>query len=170
LNHSCGPHGHKDTRRGAPCKHLALAITVSFGITLTRRITDFQLRSHGRLFQEGVRITGKDDAAVYARFSSNNPRSISPCVYGSRVFLIAEKKLKFRSFLNIAIQLSGKTIAVADNHDALRTHRSYKEPFPHEVSCKTIREQSGTHFDPWQADAFLHRQQESERVSRELAD
>jgi HD-GYP domain-containing protein (c-di-GMP phosphodiesterase class II) len=116
------------------------------------------------------------------------------CTYGSRVLLIAEKKLKFQSFLTIAIQLalyhherwdgsgyphglageaiplSGRIMALADNYDALRTPRAYKEPFPHEQSCAIIREQSGTHFDPRLVDAFLGRHLEFERISRELAD
>lgn len=53
------------------------------------------------------------------------------------------------------IPLSARIMAVADVFDALVSQRSYKQPFPFEKATSIIREESGTHFDPKVADAFL---------------
>ena len=45
--------------------------------------------------------------------------------------------------------------AVADVFDALVSQRSYKKPFSFEKAVEIIREESGTHFDPTVAEAFL---------------
>ena len=113
---------------------------------------------------------------------------------GARVLRIAEKKLKFQSFLTIAIQLtlyhhekwdgtgypnglageaiplSGRIMALADNYDALRTTRPYKSAFSHEQSRGIIQENRGTHFDPALVDAFLRREADFRRISEELSD
>ena len=116
------------------------------------------------------------------------------CEMGARVLRIAEKKLKFQSFLTIAIQLtlyhhekwdgtgypnglageaiplSGRIMALADNYDALRTTRPYKSAFSHEQSRGIIQENRGTHFDPALVDAFLRREADFRRISEELSD
>jgi HD-GYP domain-containing protein (c-di-GMP phosphodiesterase class II) len=116
------------------------------------------------------------------------------CVYGAKVLQIAEEKLKFQSFLNLAIQLtlyhhekwdgsgyprgmqgeaiplSGRIMAIADNYDALRTHRVYKPAFPHAQCVAIIEAQSGKHFDPQLVDAFMRRQEDFERISAQLSD
>jgi HD-GYP domain-containing protein (c-di-GMP phosphodiesterase class II) len=116
------------------------------------------------------------------------------CEYGARVLQIAEKKLQFQSFLNIAIQLilfhhekwdgtgyphgvkgdaiplSGRIMAVADVYDALRTERPYKKAIPHQECRVMIEALRGTHFDPVLVDAFLGREGEFRRISEELAD
>jgi len=116
------------------------------------------------------------------------------CEYGARVLRIAEEKLKFQSFLSIAIQLtlyhhekwdgsgyphgasgnaiplSGRIMALADNYDALRTERPYKKSFSHEESRAIIVGLRGTHFDPLLVDAFLSQEGEFRRISEELAD
>lgn len=53
------------------------------------------------------------------------------------------------------ISLYGRIMAVADVYDALRSRRSYKEPFSHEKSMKILLEGRGSHFDPKVIDAFL---------------
>ena len=53
------------------------------------------------------------------------------------------------------IPLSARIMAVADVFDALVSKRSYKEPFPFEKALAIISEESGTHFDPKVANAFL---------------
>ena len=53
------------------------------------------------------------------------------------------------------IPLSARIMAVADVFDALVSKRSYKAPFTFETSVKIINEESGTHFDPLVAEAFL---------------
>ncbi|HET6452624.1 MAG TPA: HD domain-containing phosphohydrolase [Spirochaetia bacterium] len=116
------------------------------------------------------------------------------CEYGARVLRIAEDKLKFQSFLAIAIQLtlyhhekwdgtgyphglkadaipiSGRIMALADNYDALRTARPYKEAMSHEQTRAAIVERRGTHFDPTLVDAFLRREAEFRHISEELKD
>jgi len=116
------------------------------------------------------------------------------CEMGARVLRIAEQKLKFQSFLNIAIQLtlyhhekwdgtgyphrlageaipiSGRIMALADNYDALRTSRPYKGAFSHEQTRAIIADLKGSHFDPALVEAFLRRESEFQRISEELAD
>lgn len=53
------------------------------------------------------------------------------------------------------IPLSARIMAVADVFDALVSKRSYKEGFPYEKAFSIIEEESGTHFDPKLAKAFL---------------
>ena len=53
------------------------------------------------------------------------------------------------------IPLSARIMAVADVFDALVSERSYKKPFSFEKATDIIREESGTHFDPKVAEAFL---------------
>lgn len=64
------------------------------------------------------------------------------------------------------IPLSARIMAVADVFDALVSKRSYKEPFSFEKATAIIREESGTHFDPVVANAFLRI---SEKAYREIA-
>ena len=54
------------------------------------------------------------------------------------------------------IPLSARIMAVADVFDALVSKRCYKEGFSFEKSMGIIREESGTHFDPLVAGAFLN--------------
>jgi len=53
------------------------------------------------------------------------------------------------------IPLSGRIMAVADVFDALVSKRPYKEPYSFEEAISIIEEESGTHFDPQVAKAFL---------------
>ncbi|MBR6918288.1 MAG: two-component system response regulator, partial [Clostridia bacterium] len=53
------------------------------------------------------------------------------------------------------IPLSARIMAVADVFDALVSKRSYKEPYSFEKSIEIIKEETGTHFDPKIAGAFL---------------
>lgn len=61
------------------------------------------------------------------------------------------------------IPLSARIMAVADVFDALVSKRSYKEPFSFEKATAIIREESGSHFDPIVANAFL-------RISKKIYD
>jgi HD-GYP domain-containing protein (c-di-GMP phosphodiesterase class II) len=116
------------------------------------------------------------------------------CELGARVLRMAGAKLKFRSFLEIAIQLtlyhhekwdgsgyphglagdaipiSGRIMALADNYDALRTVRPYKGAMGHEECRSIITSLRGIHFDPVLVDAFVRREQDFRRISEELAD
>ena len=46
------------------------------------------------------------------------------------------------------IPIEARLMAVADVYDALRSARTYKKAFSHEVSMDIIQEGKGTHFDP----------------------
>ena len=116
------------------------------------------------------------------------------CLYGARVLQRAEQKLKFQSFLTIAIQLtlhhhaqwdgggyplglsgdqiplSARIMAVADNYDALRTERVYKPAFPHEECLALVREVRGSHLDPQVVDALLSKEGDFHSISDKLAD
>ena len=56
------------------------------------------------------------------------------------------------------IPLCARIMAVADVFDALTSKRCYKDAMPLEKAYAIIREESGTHFDPVVAEAFLRRQ------------
>lgn len=47
-----------------------------------------------------------------------------------------------------AIPVPARILGMADVYDALTTDRSYKPGMPHDVAMATMREGSGTHFDP----------------------
>lgn len=53
------------------------------------------------------------------------------------------------------IPLEGRLMAICDVYDALVTERPYKKPFSHEEAVTIIKSDSGTHFDPEIAEAFL---------------
>jgi len=54
-----------------------------------------------------------------------------------------------------AIPESARLVALADVFDALSTRRPYKEAWPIERVVETIKEGSGSHFEPRLVDAFL---------------
>lgn len=54
-----------------------------------------------------------------------------------------------------AIPVSARIMALADVFDALVSKRCYKEPFSLDEALQIIREESGKHFDPFLAEAFL---------------
>ncbi len=53
------------------------------------------------------------------------------------------------------IPLSARIMAIADTYDALIAKRCYKDAYSKEKAMEIIREESGTHFDPDIAEAFL---------------
>lgn len=67
------------------------------------------------------------------------------------------------------IPLSARIMAVADVFDALVSQRSYKKPFTVEKAMSIIREDAGTHFDPYVADAFLSAEDEVRRIADDHA-
>lgn len=54
------------------------------------------------------------------------------------------------------IPLSARVMAVADVFDALVSKRIYKPPYSFERAMEIIQNDSGTHFDPSVAEAFIH--------------
>ncbi len=111
------------------------------------------------------------------------------CEFGAKLLSSAEAKLKFQSFLTIAVQLtichherwdgagypqglrgaripiSARLMAIADVYDALRTQRPYKDAFEHDVCARIIKGDRGKHFDPDCVDAFITRELDFRRVS-----
>lgn len=101
------------------------------------------------------------------------------CEYGYQTLLAVKKRLGFRSFLDLAIDivryhhekwdgsgypkglkgeeipLSARMMALADVYDALRTERPYKKAFNHEECLQIIKNESGKHFDPLMVQIFL---------------
>jgi putative two-component system response regulator len=63
---------------------------------------------------------------------------------------------------------SANSLAGADCYDALRSRRSYKRPFSHEVSRDTIIRGAGHHFDPDVVRAFCSVEEAFKQVSRKL--
>jgi response regulator RpfG family c-di-GMP phosphodiesterase len=55
------------------------------------------------------------------------------------------------------IPLWGRIVAIADVFDALSNRRPYKEAWAQEHVINYLRQNSGTHFDPWLIDFFIGR-------------
>ncbi len=53
------------------------------------------------------------------------------------------------------IPLFGRIVAVADVYDALRSRRSYKEPWEEDMVLSELQQSSGKHFDPECVEAFF---------------
>ena len=68
------------------------------------------------------------------------------------------------------IPLVARILALADVYDALTSRRCYKEAFSHERSREIIVAETGKHFDPDVAQAFLAREQEFKQVRRFFRD
>jgi putative two-component system response regulator len=68
------------------------------------------------------------------------------------------------------IPLEARIVALADSYDALLSERPYRSAFPEETVLKTIREGSGTHFDPDVYAAFATVADELRTIRAELAD
>jgi response regulator RpfG family c-di-GMP phosphodiesterase len=58
------------------------------------------------------------------------------------------------------IPLSARIMAIADVYDALVSERCYKQAMPREQAYEIIQQESGTHFDPKLAKAFLNHKEE----------
>jgi HD-GYP domain-containing protein (c-di-GMP phosphodiesterase class II) len=56
---------------------IVIAVTIALGVTLTRRIAAYQIRSHITVYQEIVRLAVKDDADVYRLFAADSPGSLT---------------------------------------------------------------------------------------------
>jgi len=62
------------------------------------------------------------------------------------------------------IPLLGRVMAIVDVYDALISERPYKKAFTHDEAVQTIKESSGTHFDPALVDIFVEYEKEFEKV------
>ncbi len=115
-------------------------------------------------------------------------------IYGHEALLRAEQELGTTDFLQMAreiaythherwdgsgyprglkgdeIPVSGRLMAVADVYDALISRRVYKKPCPHKEAVETIRQASGSHFDPDVAEQFIALQKEFHRIATEHSD
>jgi len=68
------------------------------------------------------------------------------------------------------IPLFGRIVAVADVYDALRSRRSYKEPWDEDRTLDEMRQSSGKHFDPEIIDAFFSCLDVLESIARRYPD
>ncbi len=73
------------------------------------------------------------------------------------------------------IPIEGRIVALADVYDALRSRRSYKEPFSHEKTLKILsdgdeRLNPKEHFDPAVLDAFIRIENQMATIFRLLSD
>lgn len=68
------------------------------------------------------------------------------------------------------IPLSARIMAIADVFDALVSKRCYKEAMPVEEAFKTIKEESGTHFDPLLVDIFLANKEKYISINNSIRD
>ena len=111
---------------------------------------------------------------------------------GKKLLLRAEKTLGYSSYLSVAIQMAGyhhewwngrgypeglkgqdiplcaRIMAVADVFDSLVSARCYKGSMSIDQAFDMIRMESGTHFDPTIAEAFLDAREEIEAVALEF--
>ena len=62
-----------------------------------------------------------------------------------------------------AIPLAARIFAVVDVWDALRSDRPYRAGWPEDKVLAYIRDQSGAHFDPQVAEAFLALREKQEQ-------
>ncbi|MDY7037703.1 MAG: HD domain-containing protein [Thermodesulfobacteriota bacterium] len=116
------------------------------------------------------------------------------CEFGAGIIKRAMQKLNFRSFLQIAeqltlghhekwdgtgyprglkkdeIPLSARIMAVADVYDALRSERPYKKAISHKKAYEILIKDSGKHFDPDIINSFVNVAEQFEKVSIEFAD
>jgi HD-GYP domain-containing protein (c-di-GMP phosphodiesterase class II) len=60
-----------------------------------------------------------------------------------------------RALKSHQIPIEGRVVALADVYDALCSRRCYKESWPMEKVLETIKESSGSHFDPDLVNLFL---------------
>ncbi len=67
-----------------------------------------------------------------------------------------------------AIPAAARLVAVADVYDALRRQRSHKPALDHAEAVRTMLEKSPGQFDPAVLRAFEARQQEFERIYRDV--
>lgn len=113
---------------------------------------------------------------------------------GRRIICTTAKRIEGENFLTIAgdiaathhekwdgtgyprglrgqeIPLSGRIMAVADIYDALISRRCYKEPFPHDVATRMMRELRETTFDPAVLDAFFRIEAEIQDIAARYRD
>ena len=72
--------------------------------------------------------------------------------------------------IGTAIPLSGRLMAVADVYDALRSHRPYKNPYPHFEAAAMIIDGRGHHFDPDIVDVFIALDSDFQKISETVTD
>ncbi|MDR2648305.1 MAG: response regulator [Clostridiales bacterium] len=66
------------------------------------------------------------------------------------------------------IPLSGRIMAVSDVYDALVSDRPYKKAYTHDQAMEIMREESGTHFDPYLMKIINNIMQEFAEVASQI--
>jgi putative two-component system response regulator len=64
----------------------------------------------------------------------------------------------------LEIPLQGRLMAIIDVYDALTNERPYKNALTHEEAIEIIRDENGTHFDPYICDVFLEHENDFKDV------
>ena len=79
-----------------------------------------------------------------------------------------------RGLIGSATPIEGRIVMLADQYDALRAKRPYKQPFSHEETCRIILEGDGRtlpiHFDPRILETFRRMQAEFALTFESLLD
>jgi len=95
-----------------------------------------------------------------------NNNSIDPIA--QNIVLYHHEKWDGSGYLNQKkgndIPVEARIVAVADVYDALRSKRSYKEPFSIEKATTIISESNGRHFDPQIVKIFLKNIDDIEKI------
>lgn len=68
------------------------------------------------------------------------------------------------------IPLSARIVTLVDVYDALRSKRVYKPAIEHKEVVETIKQGSGSHFDPLMVEVFLKIESDFEKISEEFKD
>lgn len=129
-------------------------------------ISDSILLKPGKLTAEEFEVM-KTHTVIGARIQSG---SVSPLLQMAEVIALTHhEKWDGTGYLGLsgdAIPREGRIVAVADVFDALTHVRPYKAAFPSEEAFQTIRDASGTQFDPEIVERFWASRDEILEVQR----
>ena len=135
------------------------------------QISDLILNKPGRLTDEEFEIM-KTHAAVGGELIRQAMKTVPDSDYLSEAVNIAHhhhEKWNGKGYPDglkgEEIPLSARVMAVADVFDALVSARVYKPAFSFEKAMEIISKDSGEHFDPAVAEAFIHASDEVRRTA-----
>ena len=90
---------------------IILGVSVALGMTLASRITDYQLRSHIRLFPELIGLTVRNNPQMYEMFSSAAGGTVSPATES-----ILRGLFGLGTIFRVKVWSSNGTIVWSDSH------------------------------------------------------
>ena len=94
------------------------------------------------------------------------PGQVDLSAVGRTLDSVQHSGLTFPALSGAEIPIFARVVAVADVFDALGSARQYKTPWPEELVLQSMREGSGTHFDPELIEVLLERIEEIRAVGR----